>query len=232
MTDWDTLTVSNKALSAMISKMGEKLGKNPRQIEKRLREIFQKTEECWAHVIESLKGKKVNYVLIGEAAPWSGDDEEVSYFYNRAMEGGSPFLNNVYKAFCGYEHKAANNTKAEMIDAISDRGFILIDMLPFALPYRNKSYGLGQTKQFKASYEQLVQGSMTYLFDKLDRIKGQMKDKRLVRVAYKLQCDPLRKGIDDGHWLFDVLDRGPVNEHPNPSRVPQPEHLKRGFGLK
>jgi hypothetical protein len=61
----------------------------------RLDKIFRVAEKRWEQNIQRLTGKKVKYLLIGEAPPWT-ETGEVRYFYS-TCDGA--WVNRVWKAF-------------------------------------------------------------------------------------------------------------------------------------
>lgn len=100
------------------------------QIE-RLNEIYIATEEQWELNIKRIvkSGAEIKYVLIGEAAPFSLG--EVQYFYNEKLK--SRWRRTVCKAFMGDETLHLPELELQML---AERGFILIDVLPFAEEYK------------------------------------------------------------------------------------------------
>ena len=97
----------------------------------RLNEIYIATEEKWELNIKRIvkSGAKIKYVLIGEAAPFSLG--EVQYFYNEKLE--SRWRRIVCKAFAGDGNPHLPELELQML---AERGFILIDVLPFVEEYK------------------------------------------------------------------------------------------------
>lgn len=97
----------------------------------RLDHIFIESEHKWEANLKRFGSKRVKYLLIGEAPPWSPSGE-VRYFYNTF----SPPLNaRVWKTFHRSpipEHKEA------ALDGLADVGFLLVDSLPFAIKYTSR----------------------------------------------------------------------------------------------
>lgn len=118
--------------------------------EERIKYIFEITEEKWLENLHCrIKDKSIKYLLIGEAPPWSENDE-VSYFYN-----------NLKGQWCGRICSAFNLSGDinQKLEVLAERNFILIDSLPFALPYS----GLRDNPL----YQQLVFSSLGFWFGKL-----------------------------------------------------------------
>ena len=96
----------------------------------RLNEIFNVTEQKWELNLQRLivNETKVKYVLIGEAAPYSEVDNEIKYFYNEKLE--SNWRTRIYKAFFG--NSTTHSTPELRLQALAQKGFLIIDVLPFA----------------------------------------------------------------------------------------------------
>lgn len=95
----------------------------------RLNEIFEFTEQKWNdNVVQRIKNRNVKYLLIAEAAPWSPSDPP-TYFYGQPS---SSLHGRVLNAL--YDRKN-RPPQAVVFDKLAEKGFVLIDTLPFAAKY-------------------------------------------------------------------------------------------------
>jgi hypothetical protein len=137
----------------------------------RLEEIFKSTELAWKRNLTRFKGKPVKYLLIAEAAPWSTTETPV-YFYN---ELNGSWVSRILKTFFG-DHRPISNEDAW--DQLAERGFLLIDNLPFALKYN--------TKIRKGPYYlHLMQASRAHFFKKINCSDIVWGDVTRIALAFK-----------------------------------------------
>lgn len=81
---------------------------------------------------------KITYLLIGEAAP----AESSTFFYNLDHKDQTNWLGAPLEAFgCGGSYPTNRNEKIEALFALAMKGFLLLDLYPFALAYSKKSAG-------------------------------------------------------------------------------------------
>ena len=81
---------------------------------------------------------KIAYILIGEAAHSSSD----TFFYNPAHLTPTNWLRSPLEAFgCGGSYPKTPNEKIEALFALAMKGFLLLDLYPFALAYSKKIAG-------------------------------------------------------------------------------------------
>lgn len=92
-----------------------------------LREVFIKTEDAWYKNVRRFSSKVIQYLLICEAPPDTGD-----YFY---INFKKPLFNTVWNTFFPNE-KALNSEDA--YTKLAEKGFLLIDTLPYSINYSSK----------------------------------------------------------------------------------------------
>lgn len=75
---------------------------------------------------------KIAYILIGEAANSSSD----TFFYNPAHLTPTNWLRSPLEAFgCGSSYPTNRNEKIDALFALAMKGFLLLDLYPFAIAY-------------------------------------------------------------------------------------------------
>ena len=144
----------------------------------RLNEIYGACEAAWNRNLYRLRNTDVKYLLIAEAAPWSGGDL-TQYFYETfdKDDNGKPiqWIRSLWKVF--YPCPPPNDIE-QSLRMLAQSQFLLVDSLPFALSY--KSY------RKNPEYRELVLSCSEYLRMKLqcDRINWSNDCK--VALAFKL----------------------------------------------
>jgi hypothetical protein len=105
--------------------------------------------------LNSLGGTKVRYILVAEAAPYSG-----AYFYNYELPCGliTPYFKQVVKAFdLKHEIKLTKENALKTLTDITQKGILLLDLFPFALTFttalRNILIQNGAVKEFWDGYD-------------------------------------------------------------------------------
>lgn len=193
----------------------------------RLREIFHTTEALWHDVVKHQLIEfdlRINYLLIGEAPPWHPSGL-ISYFYNPAnKKQASRLLSTIHSAFHGIDLKDSNEIgNLKKIERLCEKGFLLIDMLPFGFNY-------GKIDRRSKIYPQLISLAMDHLIDKLDMLKPLLADDCKIRVMYKSQISPLRSCFPVNHFAHHQ-----INEYDaiNTSTfgVPYVKDIVEGFDL-
>jgi hypothetical protein len=134
----------------------------------RLEEIFAVTEQAWERNVSRLQGVPVRYLLIAEAAPWTDAGKMPSYFYETL---GGTWVGRVLQAFDILEREDA-------LAKLAQCGFLLVDTLPFALPYRGK--------RERPRYLQLLEESRDYFLGKLCDERLRWSDDLRVALAFKV----------------------------------------------
>jgi hypothetical protein len=160
-----------------------------------LNNVYKKCEEAWDRNLARLKGKKVKYVLIGEAAPWPRNDT-VKYFYATFDKGenGKPitWIRGIWKAFFGDESPSDNVDRSLL--GLAEKNFLLVDSLPFAMDYslidRN---GL--------PYKTLVKSCLPYFFSKFQDDRISWSNDVRIAFAFKLNGKALIEALPNGITL-------------------------------
>jgi hypothetical protein len=192
----------------------------------RLNEIFNVTEEKWEKNIGRLTAynAKVKYLLIGEAAPYTEEGEEVKYFYNEALRPS--WRTRVYKAF----FKDSNTTDPEtQLQAIAQRGFLLIDVLPFS-----ENYSGGRRPRNKRQYQDLIElCAGDYFGTKLEYFRIQWDSDVEVAFGIRLTCRTVKRVLEsfvlpNGQVIFPDEDTQTVGDTYGNLRT---DSLKRVFKL-
>ncbi len=81
---------------------------------------------------------KITYIMIGEAAP----AESFTFFYNPDHNNHTNWLGAPLEAFgCGGSYPTNRNEKIEALFALAMKGFLLLDLYPFAIDYSKKIAG-------------------------------------------------------------------------------------------
>src|SRR3990172_4940832 len=133
---------------------------------RRLNIIHKYTKNIWNGYINNIPGKRVKYLLIAEAPPWSPskrpqyflDPKSKSRTLMRAFRNAL-FPNNV------------NEDPKLTIDKFAGAGLLLIDSLPFSMDYGSKRYCNG--------YKELIDLCVrSYMLNKLNKC-GLVFDKKL-----------------------------------------------------
>lgn len=115
----------------------------------------------------------IKYVMIGEARPnpksskinKCGGDEKNTYFYNVTHVKTTKWLSETCKAFLlFYTKPTCPNQKADFLLDLASKGYILIDLFPFAISFDSRSRKLlNKTKLTDLFFQ-------TYLNEKLNEL--------------------------------------------------------------
>jgi hypothetical protein len=130
----------------------------------RLDQIFNLVECAWKRNIKRLQDKPVQYLLVAEAAPWTETGIPPRYFYE-SLEG--QWVGRILRTFFSASEcrPEPNETRSEFTERVllklADKGFLLIDTLPFALRYTT------QVRMGK-NYLELLQASKAYFYTQLN----------------------------------------------------------------
>src|SRR6056297_412605 len=122
-------------------------------VKQQLYEIYQKTEDLWCRNLEKID-TEIKYVLIGEAPPWTFCSS-VSYFYEQPT---GPLISTVRKAFKDEMPK----NRAETYDILARNGFLLVDSLPYSMPYTSR-------QRNSVPYRELVKACSGWWINKLKK---------------------------------------------------------------
>jgi hypothetical protein len=137
----------------------------------RLEKIFSVTEAAWERNLRRLPGIKIRYLLIAEAAPWT-ESGCPQYFYNNPS---GPWVGRILRAF-NLNRPAGN--EATLLE-LARSGFLLIDTLPFAMPYRSKM-------RKKEDYCELLKASTKFFSTKLNDDRIKWSDDLRTALAFRL----------------------------------------------
>ena len=139
---------------------------------KRLKEIFQSTETSWQKNLDRLSDKKVQNLLIAEAAPWS-DSGTPRFFYNQIE---SSYHQRIWRAFFPDTPIPKDNETA--FNMLADKNFLLIDTIPFSMSYSRK--------RNHSDYYEIVANSLNWWTEKLKSDKIIFSKKVNVAFAFKV----------------------------------------------
>ena len=120
----------------------------------RLNSIFLETEAKWQENLNRLERTPVKYLLLAEAPPWT-ERGEVRYFYN-TFKGN--WVRSIWRAFSPTEELPSDVNFG--LGKLADKGFLLIDTLPFAMKYPS-------TKRRSPLYQRLVAECIPFLTQKI-----------------------------------------------------------------
>ncbi len=141
----------------------------------RLNQIFVCTEALWDKNLHRLKGKEVKYLLIAEAPPWTPENMEIKYFYNKNNTVRQNLRGTLWKTF--YDLPTPTEP-GEIFEAFAEKGFILMDTLPFAVEYK--------TIRASPRYGDLIQQCSPFLYDKINNSCINWSNKPKVALAFRL----------------------------------------------
>lgn len=139
----------------------------PEQVEikqERLREIYTKTEKDWKKHTIDLGLKKVKYLLICEAPPWS-ENIDPTYFYSQVQKG---FPTKIWNAI--YPNRT-KSTGIQFYQDLADAGFLLVDNTPYAMKYNTPD-------RIKSGYSAILEDYLPHLISKIENnfeIHGDLK---------------------------------------------------------
>ncbi len=157
----------------------------------RLKEIFEVSNNAWNKNLELLKGDEVEYLLVGEAPPWSSHGK-VIYFYTTFdnSNGGRPitWIRGLWKSLI--DEPPVSNVD-ENLKKLAKRKFLLIDSLPFAMPYTTK---IRKTTEYK----NLVNQCGAYFLEKIENHNIQWSKSLKVAIAFDCHGKALIERFPDG----------------------------------
>lgn len=146
--------------------------------EKAIERMLMETEAAWHANLKRFKGTVVKYILITEA-PCSNDDTS-EYFYTRIF---SSFHIKIWKAIFPNEALPADMETAYQM--LADKGFLLIDSIPFSLKYAGK--------RDKKGYGELMTYGARILKEKLSNPAITISPDAIVVFAFKVNAQKLIK---------------------------------------
>lgn len=137
----------------------------------------------WEENLRRLRGIKVKCSLIGEAPPWT-EVGVVRYFYHNC---DGAWVNRVWKAFFDVPKPA---DPEEALVQLANKGFLLVDSLPFAVSYSGR--------RNKTGYRQLVESCSSFLTEKINNVRIQWADDVKVALAFKVNGRAVIRSFPDG----------------------------------
>lgn len=99
----------------------------------RLNIIHKYTENIWNSYVDNIPGKRIKYLLIAEAPPWSPSGQP-QYFLD-PKSNSRTLMKAVRNALFP---NIVNRDPEFTINEFADAGLLLIDSLPFSMDYGNK----------------------------------------------------------------------------------------------
>lgn len=173
---------------------------SPKEI-KYLKNAFSFTEELWKKQFEKID--KIKYVMISEA-PLFGESK--NYFYNPSTKFSSFFHFTNIEAFnISYTKKDYNN-KEFVLDILNEKGFLILDLFPFALNKNDTqiNYNSVKHKQYQKLFQIAVQ---TYLNKKLTLIKRKCINETIFVYRYKRLKEKLSGILETELVDFSLIEK-------------------------
>jgi len=154
----------------------------------RLNEIHDFTENIWNDYVSGIPEKKIKYLLIAEAPPWS-ESGRPQYFLDHNSRSRS-ILNAVKKAV--FPSSVSSKISAqEVLHELSQMGFLIIDSIPFSMNYSQSN------KRSTVAYNELVRHSMKGYFKEKINHPSLVWTSNL-RIAFTLKRN--------ANTIIDVMD--------------------------
>jgi hypothetical protein len=170
----------------------------------RLDHIFQVTELAWERNVQRFDNKEVRYLLIAEAAPWTANGHP-SYFYE-SLSGN--WVVRVLKAFFKDYRPEPPETVAEfterILSGLADKGFLLVDVLPFALKYTT-------TIRKGNDYLELLKTCTPYFYEKLNDPRFNWAEDTRIALAFSWNGRRIIEAYA-GHITLPSARNVPVDE--------------------
>jgi hypothetical protein len=183
-----------------------------------LKDNFVSCENHWKSQTISLGLKKVKYLFICEAPPFT--QPPFKYFYDGHS---SSLLTRVMKAFIIDEGKMYNSLK--IYKELAQKGFLLVDSLPYAIPFSTQI-------RKKENYKQLVNNNLNWWINKLE--DHFLFDENL-KIAFGFKLNALKiiestnNKLKIGKYTFDIDERNIATDG---SGMPNSNKLKKIFNLR
>jgi hypothetical protein len=149
----------------------------------RLEWVFLTSEKKWRYNLTRLK--KVEYLLIAEAPPWT-EIGEMKYFYGTFQP---PLANRIWHAF--FPSKKLPQHVDTALDSLGQEGFLLIDSLPFSMKYSSR---LRKT----LLYRKLIKDCLPILMDKINDAEIRWAQEVKVAFAFELNGKAVIEGLPGG----------------------------------
>jgi len=191
----------------------------------RLNDIYSESERLWHIQLDMIPERKVRYLLIAEAPPWS-EIGDIVYVYNPKSDPRT-LLKAVTKAFFG---RLVYNTIGveKTLKLLAQQGFLIIDSIPFAMAYSEKS------KRQRSNYRKLLQATSDSYLLKILNNSGILWGKNL-KTAFgftingKTIIDKFRGRIPIESSIEIIVDSNSISA--DRSGFPNANRLKEIYGL-
>lgn len=161
-----------------------------------LKNAFLFTENLWEKQLSKIN--EINYIMISEA-PLFGNEKK--YFYNPKSKPTSFFWFNDIKAFDIVFSKEDYNNKKFLLDKLNEKGFLILDIFPFALnkKYTQIDFRSIKSKDYQRLYKKVIHN---YLIKKLNLIK--IKSSCNVKTFYRYKRLKKKLGLEFEEQLIKL----------------------------
>lgn len=139
----------------------------------RLTEIYLSTEKSWNINLDRFKDKKVENILIAEAAPWS-ESGIPRYFYNKIE---SNYHLRIWRTFFPCTNVPTDVEKS--YNMLIDKNFMLVDTVPYSMKYLPKD-------RRHPSYLEIIADSLNWWNDKINNEKILLSENVNIAFAFNL----------------------------------------------
>lgn len=145
-----------------------------------IKSLLEETEFCWNKNLDRLNGRIVERILIGEA-PCSGDGVS-EYFYKMI------FNSYHLKIWKGLYPETPLPDQVKAYEMLADKGFLLVDSIPFSLKYAGK--------RDKKDYSLLLKNGVNWMVQKLSDKRINYTDDVKVAFSYKANGLKVMEALD------------------------------------
>jgi hypothetical protein len=188
----------------------------------RLNQIYEYTEDKWRLYLALLRNKRVRYLLIAEAPPWSTTD--VPQYVLDPTSRSRTLMKALRRAFLSPSD--CNQLDAgEVLAEFARRGLLIVDSVPFPMDYSKK--------RSHKEYDCLVQlTAKSYLYEKLRSAELSWSSELRVAFSVKRNAFSVMKGLGHQLKLGEVkLTLGPEQVAVNDAGYPDADKLKVAYAL-
>jgi hypothetical protein len=141
----------------------------------RLKEIHGHAELCWRKYVEQICDRRINYLLIAEAPPWSPSGRQIQYVLD-PLSRSRTLMSALRRAFPAAFELPADKALAEF----ARQGFLIVDSIPFSMEYTSN-------KRKSAKYQQLIDVTVKAIQDALR--SSSLKWSPDLRVAFSVKLN-------------------------------------------
>lgn len=188
---------------------------------KYLKNAFLFTEALWEKQFEKMDN--IKYVMISEA-PLFGVSE--NYFYNPSTRFSSFFYFKDIEVFdIAYTNEDYNN-KEFVLDILNEKGFLIMDVFPFALNQNDTqiNYNSIKHKQYQKLFQIVIQ---SYLHKKLTIIKKKCSNETVFVYRYKRLKEKLSGLLENELNKLNLIKKGDNLDTLNNNMSLDKEKLRR-----